>query len=420
MFRIFTLLTGFLFLSNAATAQIRYTGQTIQDILNQPENEIDLGLAVLVLAKEAYPSINVNRFLDILDYQARQIDYLLQGVEDSEARIGMMNTYLYKPGWWNDSLTFTYDINDLEAKAKENQFLNGLISTRRGSCVTLPMLWMVLADRLGWPVHAVLSTKHYFLRYEDDRLEQKNIDATIWGSYASDEQYRIDGRIPDHAIENGVFLRSLTRKEYLAALLVNQMRHYHEREQDLVKAIEYLELAISINDSHSPAWWNAGVLYLEQARNLQKEWENEMQKANDSVMAELVTASIRSEQAKTLPRPENRTTQSDSFIQVQELEFTLTTTSGNPSFDIRPMTQNRVGMVIDNELAAEFNEQIEAIAQQLEQKYAPIIMENLTKSRQYRQRATELGISFGFTDEFLLKQQRSVELQSINENQKRP
>lgn len=400
MFRIFTLLTGFLFLSNAATAQIRYTGQTIQDILNQPENEIDLGLAVLVLAKEAYPSLNVNRFLDILDYQARQIDYLLQGVEDSEARIGMMNTYLYKPGWWNDSLTFTYDINDLEAKAKENQFLNGLISTRRGSCVTLPMLWMVLADRLGWPVHAVLSTKHYILRYEDDRLEQKNIDATIWGSYASDEQYRIDGRIPDHAIENGVFLRSLTRKEYLAALLVNQMRHYHEREQDLVKAIEYLELAISINDSHSPAWWNAGVLYLEQARNLQKEWENEMQKANDSVMAELVTASIRSEQAKTLPRPENRSTQSDSFIQVPELEFTLTTTSGNPSFDIRPMTQNRVGMVIDNELAAEFNEQIEAIAQQLEQKYAPIIMENLSKSRQY--------------------QQRSVELQSINENQKRP
>src|SRR5690606_35916954 len=119
------------------------------DILNQPEDEIDLGLAVLVLAKEAYPSLNVNRFLDILDYQASQVDYLLQGVEDPEARIGMMNTYLYKPGWWNDSLTFTYDINDLEARAKENQFLNGLISTRRGSCVTMPMLWMVLADRLG-------------------------------------------------------------------------------------------------------------------------------------------------------------------------------------------------------------------------------------------------------------------------------
>jgi hypothetical protein len=44
----------------------------------------------------------------------------MQGRTEPEARIAMMNTYLYRPGWWNDSITFTYDLDDMEASKTEN------------------------------------------------------------------------------------------------------------------------------------------------------------------------------------------------------------------------------------------------------------------------------------------------------------
>ena len=90
----------------------------------------------------------------------------------------MMNTYLYRKGWWNDSIAFTYDLDDLEASKKENQFLNGYLATKKGSCITMPMLHLVLADRLGWPVYPVLTPKHYFCRYIEPGFEENNIEAT--------------------------------------------------------------------------------------------------------------------------------------------------------------------------------------------------------------------------------------------------
>ena len=112
--------TSVILTSALLSAQTEYTGQTIEDILALPDEEIDLGIACLVLAKDAYPNVKIEVFDNILDFMANQLNTLMQGNSDPEARIAMMNTYLYRPGWWNDSLTFTYDLDDLEAAKKDN------------------------------------------------------------------------------------------------------------------------------------------------------------------------------------------------------------------------------------------------------------------------------------------------------------
>lgn len=418
----FLLLLLILLLASDSIAQQSYTGQTIQEILELPENEIDLGLAVLVLAKEVYPNMNVDRFIEILDFQASRIDLLLQGIEDPEVRIGMMNSYLYKADWWNDSLSYSYDIQDLEANNKENQFLNGLISTRKGSCITMPMHWLVLADRLGWPVYAVQSTNHYFLRYEDDRLSEKNIDATAWGGFLPDEQYKIDGQIPDRAIDNGVFLRSLTKREYLGTLLVNQARHYVERENNLGKAIEYLELSISIVPTNSPSWWNAGVHYYHLAQKIDEEWETRLRNAYDSATAELISSSYQRNHPQTLPNP--HTSANNNLLQARTPAFNIpqpahfqqrnAVSQTNPP--VHSAGHSQVEVHIDQQLREDLHEQLQILASSLESEYKPKIEYYVQKSKDYRAKAQELGISFGFTEEFIIKQQQSIELQFLNEN----
>ena len=206
----------------------------------------------------------------------------MKGSVDPESRIGMMNTYLYRSGWWNDSLAFTYDLNDMEGARKENQFLNGYLSSRTGSCVTMPMLHLVLADRLGWPMKASRGVRHFFLRYVADGFEKSNTDAMVGGGYRPDELYKEEAGIPGKAIENGVYLRTLSKKEYIASLLLNQARHFHEREADLHKAVRLLKLALATDPTFSSAHWNLGHYYYLLAQHLERGMEVELMAAKDS------------------------------------------------------------------------------------------------------------------------------------------
>ena len=80
-------------------AQSKYTGQSIEQILAMPEDSINLGIACLVLAKDAYPNLKIESFDYAINYMADRIDSLDQGKTDPLFRIGLMNTYLYRPRW---------------------------------------------------------------------------------------------------------------------------------------------------------------------------------------------------------------------------------------------------------------------------------------------------------------------------------
>lgn len=127
-------------ISGHTFAQKYYTGQSISDILKLSENEINVGIASLVLAKEFYPGLNVQSFLNTFDYLAQRYKYYFGRYNSPEKRIRALNTFLYKPGFWNDSITFSYDNSDLRVTKLKNMFINGYIASRKGSCITMPML----------------------------------------------------------------------------------------------------------------------------------------------------------------------------------------------------------------------------------------------------------------------------------------
>jgi hypothetical protein len=179
-------LTGVILLSSIAFTQAsqEYTGKSIEEILRLPEDQIDTGHACLILAKDAYPDLNIAAFDQLLDEMAGQINASLRGRNEPEQRIGIMNTYLYRPGWWNGNATFEYNRDDLLALKKESQFLNGYLATRKGACLTMAMLYLALADRLGWPIRAVRAPSHYFCRYAG--MKDGNIEATSFGGFSPD------------------------------------------------------------------------------------------------------------------------------------------------------------------------------------------------------------------------------------------
>jgi hypothetical protein len=135
----------------------------------------------------------------------------------------------------------------------------------------MPMLHLVLADRLNWPIYAVRSPKHIFCRYIEKGFKKNNIEATCGGGYIPDRTYISDSKIPKKPLKNGVYLRTLTQKEYIANMLSSCARYSFEYNKDLKKAIYYTELCVKYDSTFSGAYWNLNKYYYKMAYQLETE-----------------------------------------------------------------------------------------------------------------------------------------------------
>ncbi|MBN1867988.1 hypothetical protein JW916_11930 [Candidatus Sumerlaeota bacterium] len=82
----------------------------------------------------------------------------------------------YREEFRHDDLTLA-QMGDLYEDA-DNVFLAGLLRTGRGSCVSMPLVYLVIGGRLGLPIHLVAVGKHYFIRWEEPGYRM-NIESTI-------------------------------------------------------------------------------------------------------------------------------------------------------------------------------------------------------------------------------------------------
>ncbi len=100
-------------------------------------------------------------------------------------------------------------------------FLHGLVApTRAGSCASLPVLYVAVGRRLGYPLKLVATKNHLFVRWEDSR-ERLNIEATSQGFTTYDDDYYRRWPFPMSPEEERAerYLVSLTAAEELAVFL---------------------------------------------------------------------------------------------------------------------------------------------------------------------------------------------------------
>lgn len=232
----------------------------IDKLLELPEKKIDIGIAALTFAREVYPDLDIKAYSAKLDKMVKEAKAFTEGSTDPNYRIAALNTYLYK------TMKIQYDLTDIDAKKLENRYLNGILDTKKGSCISMPMLYLAIAQRLGYPVYPVTTPDHYFLRYVDSRLKKQNIEATSGGGYSPDKVLKKELEVSERGIKSGAYLRTLTYREYLANLLALNGAYWAE-QGDFAKAIDYLEKATDINPKDTNNFENLGRLYLELSRH---------------------------------------------------------------------------------------------------------------------------------------------------------
>jgi regulator of sirC expression with transglutaminase-like and TPR domain len=228
----------------------------IQKQLQLSEDKIDIAVAAFTFAKEFYPNLDIASYSKRIDQIADKARQLAQGTTDPETRIRILNTVIHQREG------FRYDRSPFARSRQDYYFLNGILDTKQGICYTIPLLYVAVAQRLGYPLYPVLAPDHIFVRYVDPNFTEQNIETTSGGKYFPDEYYIRSFAVSKRGIKSGSYLRTLTYRQFLGYMLAGSAV-MHGRHGESFKAIAYLEKAAQLDPRFADHYDNLRIVYAE-------------------------------------------------------------------------------------------------------------------------------------------------------------
>ncbi len=160
------------------------------------------------------------------------------------ANLQVLRRYIYEPGVWNDYHPYQYDLNDPLGNKISNKLLSNYMASKKGNCVTMPLLFVILGQRLGLDVAAATAPTHIFVKTKDETTGAwYNLEATSGAEPARDVWIRQQLPMTDQAVAHGVYLQPLTKKE-TAALMAETLTEYYVDRHELEKLITLSDLIL--------------------------------------------------------------------------------------------------------------------------------------------------------------------------------
>ncbi len=124
---------------------------------------------------------------------------------------------------------FTYNHNDFAGQQDwSNMFVSTLMQTQKGNCHSLPYLYKIIMDELGYESHLALAPNHIYIKANNKKVGWYNIELTC-GDFPTDAWYAASGYIHTDAIRNGIYMRALSDKEAVAMTLVDLAQGYQAK-----------------------------------------------------------------------------------------------------------------------------------------------------------------------------------------------
>jgi hypothetical protein len=105
-----------------------------------------------------------------------------------------------------------------------NVFINGLLGPEHmGTCSSMPVLYVAVARRLGYPVSLAEAKNHFFAQWNDGK-DHINIECTTWGYAEHDDEHYEKWPIPltDDDRKQNRYLKPLSGAEELSEFLENR------------------------------------------------------------------------------------------------------------------------------------------------------------------------------------------------------
>ncbi len=238
MIKIFGLLTAicvaFALTVSTASAASELAKQ-LQKLLVQHRTTADYTRLKLTIDKMVDRGIDIDANIRQIDHMAAKVRAMLPSSPTSRQRMLTLRRFIYEAGTWNGHRAFRYNLADPKGQDLHTQLLSVYLQRRKGNCISMPILFLVLGERVGLTLTLSTAPLHVFVKFTDhEHGKTYNLETTSGAGYTRDVWFRQLMPMTDEAIANGIFLQSLTRQQVGAVMALVVLEHlmrtkrYHE------------------------------------------------------------------------------------------------------------------------------------------------------------------------------------------------
>jgi hypothetical protein len=123
----------------------------------------------------------------------------------------------------------TYDFDDIWGKHDwTKMFVSKLLLTEKGNCHSLPYLYKILAEEYNIPAYLALAPNHIYIKLFNQKSGWYNTELTS-GTFPLDAWIMASGYIYLEAIQNGLYMDTLSNKQSIAFCMLDLAEGYKHK-----------------------------------------------------------------------------------------------------------------------------------------------------------------------------------------------
>jgi regulator of sirC expression with transglutaminase-like and TPR domain len=208
-------------------------------LIKRREERIDLALAVLLIAKEEYPKLAIEDYVERLDQLAGELR--IETDLDAEPR------KLLEGLAWFLGTEQGFCGNPDEYYDPRNSYLNEVMDRRLGIPITLSILYLEVARRAGIRLQPVTFPGHFLIKMPLDDDEELFLDPYNGGRVMTVEDCRgfYNELHGDSTPFSETMLAAGTKRQVVTRVLRN-LKAIYLRNQELDRALRTIELMTTV------------------------------------------------------------------------------------------------------------------------------------------------------------------------------
>jgi regulator of sirC expression with transglutaminase-like and TPR domain len=230
--------------------------QRLLDVVNGPDQRLDLAEAALLIAAGEYPALDVSAYLAGLRESAARIQHRLPPAAGRGDTIFALNEHLFQEEGYTGAQRDYYD--------PQNSYLNRVIERRRGVPLSLAVVYVSVGRCLGLPLEVLPFPGHCLVRClgGGDRviildpfsggtqLFEEDLEALLLDVYGEDVPSAVTREMLAPADKSEVIMRML-----------RNLRNAYVRQERLDKALWTTHHIVQVAPERAREWRERARLY---------------------------------------------------------------------------------------------------------------------------------------------------------------
>ena len=180
----------------------------IQRLLEQSDDKIDIARTKLEVDRMIDPSVDVEAILAQLDKMAKGVQAQLPPGASDRTKLEILRELVYKPNSWNNHRPFEYDLQDPLGKIPRNRLLTTYLTTKKGNCISMPLLFMILGQKIGLDMTTARAPNHVFVKWRDKDGQYYNLETTSGAGFTRDTWMQQQTQATPEGIKSGIYMRA--------------------------------------------------------------------------------------------------------------------------------------------------------------------------------------------------------------------